>query len=474
MTSVSSQGTLNSLSDRFGGKIPVRIFFLDNSSKMFLLSAGTAVQTLIRLILEKLESSDPDRVLTNYGLYISQDGSNIDHCLSMEESVTAAIESWENESNSKILFMIRLYMDAISGFETIETVSFRLNRPKNLINQLSYLETMEVISESSLNLQYLQAVYNVITGQYPCDVEEALKLGAIHFIYKFGEYQPMRHRPGFLGRRIVEFIPTKLLKSKGFEQWEQLLFDNVRDYYNSNHGNKLDGINIKSPQHAYLRRIMNYTDHFGVTFFRVSQNCTKLFPEKVILGICAVGLNIYDRQRKIIKKFKLEEIFRWGFKTKVLFYFEVRMSDQEDLTMFDFDSMEGQTIADLLTDYALTRVKEIETGASDVDFTDSTEHCNLDLKPFPPTAPEISNDNDDDVVKMLPIICREEQLPEMRCIQSNDVFMRAVVRIQAVLRGTAARVKVTKMIEEMFESGELSVGSDEGTDVNYGNKFPYD
>merc|ERR1711998_541635 len=107
----------------------------------------------------------------------SQDGSNIDHCLSMEESVTAAIESWENESNSKILFMIRLYMDAISGFETIETVSFRLNRPKNLINQLSYLETMEVISESSLNLQYLQAVYNVITGQYPCDVEEALKLG---------------------------------------------------------------------------------------------------------------------------------------------------------------------------------------------------------------------------------------------------------------------------------------------------------
>ena len=30
------------------------------------------------------------------------------------------------------------------------------------------------------------------------------------------------------------------------------------------------------------------------------------------------------------------------------------------------------------------------------------------------------------------------------------------------------------IIREMFESGELSVGSDEGTDVNYGNKFPYD
>ena len=71
MTSVSSQGALNLLSSRFGGKVPVRIFFLDNSSKMFLLSAGTTVQTLIRLILVKLESLDPDKVLTNYGEEIS-------------------------------------------------------------------------------------------------------------------------------------------------------------------------------------------------------------------------------------------------------------------------------------------------------------------------------------------------------------------------------------------------------------------
>lgn len=32
-------------------------------------------------------------------------------------------------------------------------------------------------------------------------------------------------------------------------------------------------------------------------------------------------------------------------------------------------------------------------------------------------------------------------------------------------RGTAARIKVTTMIEEMFETGELSVGSDEDTDL---------
>ena len=375
----------------------------------------------------------------------------------MEESVPAAIALWENGSNSKILFMIRLFMNIISGFETIEAVSSRLNRPKNLLNESSYLETREVTNESSLNLQYLQAVYNIITGQYPCDFEEALKLGAIHFIYKFGEYQPMRHRPGFLGQRIVEFIPTKMLKSKAFEQWEQLLFDNVREYYNSNHGNKIDATSNKNPQHAYVRRIMNCTDHYGVTFFRASQNCTKLVPEKVILGVCATGLNIYDRHRKILKTFKLEEIFRWGFKTKVLFYFEVRMSEQEDLTMFDFDSLEGQTIADLLTDYALTRVKEIEYDVPGVsEFSHHSSQHNSGMKPFPPDILEVSDQ--DNVTKMINSVLGDKEV-------YDEGIILAAVRIQAFFRGTAARIKVTTMIEEMFETGELSVGSDEDTDL---------
>jgi hypothetical protein len=36
-------------------------------------------------------------------------------------------------------------------------------------------------------------------GQYPISQEDALYLAALHFLNKFPEYLPLRHRIGFLG-----------------------------------------------------------------------------------------------------------------------------------------------------------------------------------------------------------------------------------------------------------------------------------
>ena len=34
-----------------------------------------------------------------------------------------------------------------------------------------------------------------------------------------------------------------------------------------------------------MRKIHTLSSYYGVTFFRASQNCTKIVPEKVILGV---------------------------------------------------------------------------------------------------------------------------------------------------------------------------------------------
>ena len=86
---------------------------------------------------------------------------------------------------------------------------------------------------SLMQLQFIQAVYHVITGRYPTTAEQALELGAIHFLYKFGEYKPASHKPGFLGSRIVEFVPIKHLKSGGdsaLQEWEKALLQRVLAY----------------------------------------------------------------------------------------------------------------------------------------------------------------------------------------------------------------------------------------------------
>jgi hypothetical protein len=164
----------------------------------------------------------------------------------MEESVTEAVSKWEDGSPSKLLLMIRLFMPTVTGFESKSAVALKLGKPASLLSPALYLEMVNVKDNNLLQLQYQQALYNVITGQYVVTDEDALYLGALHFLNKFEEFQPLRHRPGFLGQRIVEFVPSKLLKTKTLDQWEASLLEYVRDVYQTSYSSKAD-TNRKSP-----------------------------------------------------------------------------------------------------------------------------------------------------------------------------------------------------------------------------------
>lgn len=53
-----------------------------------------------------------------------------------------------------------------------------------------------LLDPTLLQLQFIQAVYQVISGRYPTTADQAIELGAIHFLHKFGEYKPSTHVPG--------------------------------------------------------------------------------------------------------------------------------------------------------------------------------------------------------------------------------------------------------------------------------------
>jgi hypothetical protein len=72
--------------------------------------------------------------------------------------------------------------------------------------------------------------YILYIGLVTCSEPKALRLGAIHFLVKFSSFQSNRHGPSFLGDRIVEFIPVRLLKKSTttLENWEIALLDAAR------------------------------------------------------------------------------------------------------------------------------------------------------------------------------------------------------------------------------------------------------
>jgi hypothetical protein len=61
-------------------------------------------------------------------------------------------------------------------------------------------------------------------------------------------------------------------------------------------------------------------------------------------------MKLFDKNRKELLSFRIEEVLRWGFKPGVMFYFEVRPTPDMDGTL-EFDSVDGKVISDLLRFY---------------------------------------------------------------------------------------------------------------------------
>lgn len=195
---------------------------------MLLLEPHQLADDIVKIMLHKFDIANVDEISPYFALSESLNGSSIDRALDADDKVAQVVNSWTDE-NAKLVFMIRLFMPCLTGLQFRDVVAAEAGKPQEMLSLEAYLELAQVIDPNCIHLQYLQAVYHVVTGQYPTTQDQALYLGALHFFFKFGEYVPNKHKLGFLGNRIVEFIPFKLLKKKPLDEWEQLLFSTVHD-----------------------------------------------------------------------------------------------------------------------------------------------------------------------------------------------------------------------------------------------------
>eukprot|EP01038_Epipyxis_sp_PR26KG_P006835 gene6835-9357_t len=484
-TFVASQGALNDLSDKFDGRTPVRIHFLDNSSKVFLVNKSTTIKELIEITLKKYGVLDP-KSLPYFGLYESRNGSSIDGSIGMEVTVNEVINGWINakvDQTAKFLFMIRLFMPSLQGLQHRDVVAFLLNKANNILTNQLYLESAEVIDPNLCQLQFMQAIYSVITGKYVVNVDEALELAAIHFLIKFLDYNPNNHRPGFLGNRIVEFIPVKLLKSDpNLNEWEKKLFSKINQIVSDAENNKLPNQNKLIyfarqgqeilPQRKYLDIIYSLPT-FGITFFRVSQKQTKIFPENPFLGIYHEGIQVLDKQKNCIRTFHIEEILRWGFKATILFYCEIQPQDELG-AILEFETNEGKVISDLLTDYAMSFLKEREE--EDLRF-EKMKGGKLDISAKPNKSSMKKSNSIDPAVKKGGSAAKNNKSKvgfskaaislsrDLAAVRIQSLFRGyslrnewakedAAILVQSIFRGYQARKKLDLMIEQLY-SGDI-------------------
>ena len=198
----------------------VRVHFVDNSSKMFLIDDTVEAKDVVFMVIEKLciAENRESEVAPYFSLYESLDGKKIGRAIEPEELVTGIVHEWQNQEQSKILFMVRLYVPRTHGIEMRDRVAVRLQKPAHFVSKDVYLEAAEISDEALLQTQYINAIYNVLVGILNVSYEKALRLAGYQFYVKFGEFKPTVHKVGFLGAKIVEMIPLRYLKQKGFEE----------------------------------------------------------------------------------------------------------------------------------------------------------------------------------------------------------------------------------------------------------------
>lgn len=307
---------------------------LDNSLKTLLIDEGTTAEDICRTMAEKLGFENPKEDSRYFGLFEARNGAHVNRVLSGSESVLSVTQSWgEDVPNALLVYQCKLFMNSL----------FTDTPPKVMY------------------LLYAQAVHHVITGIYPVDQEQAVFLGALQLQTRYGDHRPESHQVGFLTEKIAEFIPTQLIGERPLEEWEADIFKDHAEL-------ELE----EDSRVAYVQFCRNFPV-YGNQFFTARQGHWKKYPKTVAIGISQRGIFIFKPgMLELLQEFRLREIYRWGFKPNTNFYFEIK-KDGGAGPVYEFETLEGNALSDLLTDYAMALLRELGIHTDPYDDEESDE-----------------------------------------------------------------------------------------------------
>lgn len=215
---------------------------------------------------------------------------------------------------------------------------------------------MKLDDPKIVDMVFIQCVHAILSGQYPCTSDEAVHLAALQFQSKFGVHNPETHKAGFLGSKIIEYIPGTHLSGAGITiaKWEEAIFEHHKKVVS------------RRPKEAYIG-LIRQRDYVGCELFAAKQYFDSSMPKRIFIGISKQGIlflkmpsSYVTGRMETLAKFALGDIYRWAYKPGETFYFEVKATpDQTENPEYRFKTVEGKDMSDLLTDYAMALLREM-------------------------------------------------------------------------------------------------------------------
>ncbi|KAI9208087.1 FERM central domain-containing protein [Polychytrium aggregatum] len=151
-----------------------------------------------------------------------------------------------------------------------------------------------VTEEACIRLLYGEAKRNVLTGRFPCTVQEAIQLAGIQLQIMQGDSDPERHPYGYLTQNDTwkQIIPFQHHRAMGHSKWEA----HIGTEYAKHKGNSvMDG------QLKYLAVVRKWPA-YGCAFFPVSQEVPpfgffEFRIQRWLIGISSEHLVVIDKDK---------------------------------------------------------------------------------------------------------------------------------------------------------------------------------
>jgi len=306
----------------------VRIHFVDDSIKAFAIEDSYSAEQLKAAVVERIGMKED----SCFAIFERKDGW--ERCLESDEKPGELMALWGNDNNAT--------PNKGSAFVFKKKIFLRDDER----------EMSDLIAKHHV---YIQALHSVIESEYPCSVEDALKLAGLQVQIVYGDHKPGTHTTGFLSTNLKQFVPKDLFQLKKPAEWESLIFK----AHASNSGKSEEDAKTE-----YLD-IVKQWPFYGTTFYPPCKTIgVKRIPNKVIIGVNAEGILLLKRDKELISTHPFTEICSWA-SSSTTFAFE--FGSQTESQKYTFETKQGAIIAASIQTYIDILVQMLKSGEESGD-----------------------------------------------------------------------------------------------------------
>jgi len=306
------------------GKKVVRVHFMDDSIKAFALEENASADQLKATVVERIGMKETDC----FSIFEKKD--YWERCLDTDEKPCELMALWNNDANG-----------------TKNQCAFVFK--KKIFLRDDEKEMADLVAKHHV---YIQALHSVIESEYPCSMEDAIKLAGLQVQIVYGDYRPGIHQNGFLTTNLKQFVPKDLLAQKKTD-WEALIFK----AHATNAGKSEEDAKTE-----YLD-IVKQWPFYGTTFYPPCKTIgNKRLPAKVIIGVNAEGILLLKKDKELISTHPFTEICSWA-SSSTTFAFE--FGSQTESQKYTFETKQGAIIAASIQTYIDILVQMLKSGEED-------------------------------------------------------------------------------------------------------------